>query len=70
MERGPYSAVIPMSDKKQKGKQKKEKDHKEQQPKGKDAPKKQTKLGLETRKEDNYSDWYSQVENWKIFFIK
>lgn len=26
-----------------------------------DGAKKQTKLGMETRKEDNYSEWYSQV---------
>ncbi|CAI5446164.1 unnamed protein product [Caenorhabditis angaria] len=44
----------------QKPKQEKKKEEKKPQPKKEDG-KKQTKLGIETLKDENYSEWYSQV---------
>lgn len=49
---------------------KKDKKEKPKQSEGKkqETVKKQTKLGIETKKDDNYSEWYSQV-NFKANFI-
>ena len=51
----------PKKEEKKKEDKKKEDKKKEEKKDDKEDSKKQTRLGLEARKEDNLPDWYSQV---------